>query len=97
MHLGGVGEVAVAGVGEVGRAAEKILLYAEHVRAIVEVGLMGALVFVQPGLILRVMLVKFSLLRLRQRLGLHLAVRVVTHRREQQQCPESQKDSTQQG
>ena len=91
MHLGGVGEIAVAGVGEVGRAAKKILLYAEHVRAIIQVRLMHALVFVQRGLglILLAILVKFSLLALRQCLGLHLAIRVVSCRREHSEHDES--------
>ena len=97
MHLGGVGEVSVAGVGEVGRAAEKILLHAEHVCAIIQVDLMRALVFVERSLVGLVMLVKFSRLRLCQCLGLHLAVCVLPHRRECKQSAESYKDSPQQG
>ena len=97
MHLGGVGEVSVAGVGEVGGAAENILLYAEHVCAIIQILLMGALVFVRRRLILLVVFVEFSFLRLRQCLGLHLAVRVTPYRRERKQCPQSEHDSQRQG
>ena len=97
MHLGGVGEVSVAGVGEVGRAAKKILLHAEHVCAIIQILLMGALVFVRRRLILLVVFVEFPLLRLRQCLGLHLAVRVMPYRRERKQCPQGEHDSQRQG
>ena len=90
LHLGGVGQIAVAGISEVGGAAAvEILLDAEHVGAIVQVLLMHALVFVQRGFIFLVVFVKFPLLRLRHRLGLHLAVRVVPRRREHAQCAES--------
>ena len=95
MHLGGVGEVSVAGVGEVGGAAKNFLLHAEHVCAIIQVDLMRALVFVERSLVGLVMLVKFSRLRLRQCLGLHLAVGVMPCRRERNNCAESDNDSQQ--
>jgi hypothetical protein len=52
---------------------------------------------VQRGFVLLVMFVKFPLLRLRHRLGLHLAVGVVPRRRERQESAERENDSQQQG